>query len=623
MFSGKTNAERRDYVVSGKAVAGLVARLAAIALKHALVPFTTRLRPKNASACVWFTSKYRQDGVIHSIQDVTSLGNWLMANREGADNTPMFCIYAGQGNFPRGMALLSRICDAGGPIRNERSHLLDQFENGSVLMAIEAPLPHDLPAVQAEDLWIAIREALHILVAYNFASNGDFNGHIKKLMQNLPLLNTTLYREQNVMDYQWRSFLRVYGAPDLPDQNRAAVKAAVDDHLGIGLEHVFGSDADGIGNVMSGIFREAALAVPTDGTGVHAHCFAVSREATLLLLYGAAPAIGPLSQQVALLQRWQLPAAPPVYGPGINVPGWAVTVGELHEICPAVSGAAGYILHAIVPDPVGGAALPAGMYPCNAQNQVLLDAFQVAAAGQSWYNISGMGFVPMDAITIRVTIFRPINPANYLAGYVGLDSRLRRFDVPAGMHLRPVNDFPQNWEASGQCTRAFMAAHVGDPVLAHWDPGVLRNMWGAQMRPIDRAMAMSHVLGHVLMAHHRNAWENEDFGSWVQENRAHIVVTNPPAKYNTWLGGCRVVHDLHSGGGLWTLAFTPNCQQVTDSYLGGQATEVLQNSNMLCNYILRLRVRIEIGDTVMRTSNTRFLNATGDHLIPTADLADL
>jgi len=132
--AGANDTERGLLVRSGKLVAGLMARLAALALEHSLVPFTTRLRPRNAASCFWAMNKYKQDGMVYCLQDVNSLMGFLHRGNPGADVDPLFVVYCGLAPHLKGMALLTRLCDAGGPIAGERSFLLEQFSPADILL---------------------------------------------------------------------------------------------------------------------------------------------------------------------------------------------------------------------------------------------------------------------------------------------------------------------------------------------------------------------------------------------------------------------------------------------------------------------------------------------------------
>jgi hypothetical protein len=62
-----------QFVQDGHHVEGVAARLLALGLEHALVPFTQRTRVRNANASYWFVGKYRSDGVTLSIQNAHQL----------------------------------------------------------------------------------------------------------------------------------------------------------------------------------------------------------------------------------------------------------------------------------------------------------------------------------------------------------------------------------------------------------------------------------------------------------------------------------------------------------------------------------------------------------------------
>lgn len=66
------------HVGSGKHVEGVAARVIAFALEHALVPFTTPLRPRKATACYWCVCKsHYNDGMRFSLQALGDVLLWM------------------------------------------------------------------------------------------------------------------------------------------------------------------------------------------------------------------------------------------------------------------------------------------------------------------------------------------------------------------------------------------------------------------------------------------------------------------------------------------------------------------------------------------------------------------
>jgi hypothetical protein len=219
MFEGLSEAARRanmeQFVKEGKHVEGVAARLLALALEHALVPFTVRTRIRNANACYWCTGKYRADNIIYSLQNVQAINAWSSPGGVGNEHDPTAVVWVGDATKIRGMALLSRIMDAGGPIYMQESHLLKQFDEGRLLMAGTGTLRQDLRPVQATDLTRAIDEALWLLVTYNGLSVKFCRNALRLLIRNLPIMDRAHYDEQR-HEY-WRVRAGMHGPPVVDD----------------------------------------------------------------------------------------------------------------------------------------------------------------------------------------------------------------------------------------------------------------------------------------------------------------------------------------------------------------------------------------------------------------------
>lgn len=119
--SVENRAALEDFVKAGKHMHGLAARLIALGLEHALCPFNTRTRVRNAAASYWCTGKYRSDSITYSLQNTQSILDWAYPGGVGRENDPTAVVWVGAAEKLRGMSLISRIMDHGGPIYNQET----------------------------------------------------------------------------------------------------------------------------------------------------------------------------------------------------------------------------------------------------------------------------------------------------------------------------------------------------------------------------------------------------------------------------------------------------------------------------------------------------------------------
>jgi len=220
-----TDADLKDFVDRGKHVEDVAARLVALAIEHALVPFTQRTRLRNAAASYWCTAKYRSDNIIYSVQHSQALLDWTTCGAVGTEQDPRCVIWVGDARKLRGMSLLSRIMDQNGPVMLQDAFLLQGFDAGRLLMVGHGALHRDFVAVQPEDLMTAIDEALWLLVTYNHLDTNFITNAIRLITRNLPIVDMAHYRELEPLF--WRTRTGHFGAPLLDNGLRATIDRAI------------------------------------------------------------------------------------------------------------------------------------------------------------------------------------------------------------------------------------------------------------------------------------------------------------------------------------------------------------------------------------------------------------
>lgn len=117
----------------------------------ALVPFRHRVRAKKARSSYLCLLRHKENGITHTIQNMQELSVWATPDWE-QDSRVRFCVFTGASRQRKGMALLSRICEPGGPLYRTNHYILDNFEPGEVLMVGYGILQCELPDVEVEDL---------------------------------------------------------------------------------------------------------------------------------------------------------------------------------------------------------------------------------------------------------------------------------------------------------------------------------------------------------------------------------------------------------------------------------------------------------------------------------------
>jgi hypothetical protein len=247
------DADFAEFVAAGKPVEGVAARVLALALEHALVPFRNRTRVKKAAACYYCSAP----DLTFSMKNVQAAMRWTSPGKLGRDVDPRAVVYVGDAKKVKGMSLLSRVYDAGGPLYQERAYILDQFDEGSLLMFGTGGLTRELRPIEANDLWLAIEEALWILVELNHLPVIQLDHILRLLIRNLPIADIAAYRQRGVVG--WQTQAATFGPPVLsvPELARVAGECSAafgnDSHAALGLLE------EDMPTLCSDLFRDVVL----------------------------------------------------------------------------------------------------------------------------------------------------------------------------------------------------------------------------------------------------------------------------------------------------------------------------------------------------------------------------
>lgn len=622
-FEGATetnaNGHMAEFVNEGKHVEGVAARLVALALEHALVPFTTRTRIRNATACYWCTGKYRSDNILYSLQNVQAINEWATPGGVGQEHDPTVVVWVGDATKVRGMALLSRIMDVGGPMYGQESHLCRQFDAGRLLMAGTGTLARDLRPVEASDLATAIDEALYLLVVYNGLQVSFVRNALRLLVRNLPVLDRGHVDEVGVVG--WRVRDGEHGAPILRDDHINELDRVVVERFGAQTLAACGlDDATRRQVVFSDLFRSTIHAPPAGVGGLAPHVdVAVGWVAAALVSALQGPTIGAIMGQSVHFAHFDA-AVPPAIAP-IPPP----QHGQLVEVYGCLSGRYAFHIYGYSTPPPADEVepvVPGGWARVAAPPDDLLIPAGMPNDGawMEWIGGNDLAGVPYTmGNTMRAYVLRqwvPTTEASYSPTYTRPPAVLRRFRLADNFRLAvgPGNTWPDLAAASPALQRYVVAnARGGDPLdfLTAEAPVNLRGL-----TPGQKAAAIAVGVAYLWDANHIGGTQNHAYGAWVRATHNEERLTTVPDELKVYLGGARSRRYVEANGGLWTLCFQK--EVITAGTLAGHepTLELLRDRHQLAAYILKLRCAIEMADVMANMSNARLTGCAVPDLWP-------
>lgn len=600
--AGSTVEQRNLFVESGAPVEGLVARLAAMALEHALVPFRHRLRAKKARSSYLCLIKDFEDGIAHTIQNMQELGAWAVPT----DSRVRFCVFTGASTQLKGMALLSRICEPEGPLYRTNHCILDNFELGEVLMVGGGVLQGELPDVEVKDLFQAISEAFHILREYNYAPPDSFRLALQVHIHNLPLVNSTFIREQEVMDRLWQTGDRRYGGATLPDDTCDAICDAALTHLGdaSSLDRALGTRTrQEQAALLGGTFKDVALRVPDNGTGLGTRVRQPVRQALAhFLLAGWHPRAhaGKVAPPAAGLGTWYLPDAPI----GLVIGNQQVpTIHEVENVAFPLAGAAPYrvvawLLAVQAADMTWRpAGVPAGWTPVGVKEAEDFDDDRIPRwAREQGYWVRSTGALVLHAGMVApfVEFWIPISDANMPASYTPIPGRPRRVDWAGGQNLNLWGWRSTRWLDSAPHVRRFLAAYEREPGVELLAPNAPESLYPGQLVTAStRQLFWAAGIAAIRVAADLNASQNASMRAWHQRERQGVTLTTIASEYHVFMGGTRVLKDMYSAGGLWQLACLPDTRVLPAHLRIHQDIEALMDRGSLAIKLVQLRGRVK------------------------------
>lgn len=608
-----SDVDRLLFVQSGRHVEGVVARLAAIAVEHSLCPFRTRVRVRNAAACYWCTTKYRHDNIVHSIQDANALSFWAAPAAIGDELEFNAVVWCGDAKAARGMALLSRLADAGGPFHNETAYLLREFEAGRVLMVGTTNLARALPSVEASDLWDAIDEALFILKTYNHVPEDMFAHYVSFFIHNLPVVDLAHWREHGPLT--WVPTRSTHDAPALAGARAEQLHALAREHLGDNtLRHLGAENHDEEVALASAAFSHLArgeLYAPQNLIDSLAPATEHVVAPVVATFLGAMMVqyAHPLDQQAVYYAEVD-PAQPGVVADYPLAP----TVANFQDVWSCVSGRSLWRLFAYSPGPAAGEVDPAlvdGFAWASPDEHLALTRLAPVPAGDGrWMLFTGVHGADRVAcpINLRAYALRQWLPsiARFPGNLALPDARLRRFDLEAGTRLGfAAQRVPLGWGNGGVRVQRFL-----EEVDA--DVGTIRFLLPDGMRdlPVDhdrRQMSVLyvHALASVWECAHFQSTLSDAFGRWMRAQHANDRLTVPASEAVLYLGGLQMQRKIPPCGGLWPLCYVKQSEVRTDALRRDPIVRALQDPNLLAAAALKLRAVVDACLLLIRASNAR------------------
>lgn len=602
------------FVEEGRHVEGVAARLLALGLEHALVPFTQRTRVRNANASYWCTGRYRNDAITFSIQNTQQLLNWASPGVAGQEQDPVAVVWVGTADRVRGMSLLSRIMDEGGPMMMQESYLCRQFNPGRLLMVGSGALQRELRAVQPEHLMDAIDEALWILVTYNGLQISFIRNALRLLIRNLPIVDLAHYREQAAIFWQVQE--GVIGDPVIDANEVAALRAAVDLHFSADAQACVGIDDDEMAQgMLSDLFRRVlytpdparqALAPPT----VH------QVDWRVCAILGALQSQATHTQDNVVYHNAVFDVTNPP-----NLAGFAAFErSAMNDVMLCFSGRAGYALYAYQAPAVAPAvANPPLGWVLEPNTPAAITDLTAAgnAAGHpddgNWLrwspNIGGAQLLPpqIEVGLLCYVVYQaiPVTEAPVFPIYDAPDTRLRRFDLPATfrMQTRATGALPDfAAEAPRMMNYARENARPGSKLEFLIEPE------GRPVVPLNvmqKCIALIVGVAYCWDAAHGAQSKNDAYRRWMTRDHVDARTTTVPDELKLYLGGVRCRKYIEACGGLWTLCFT-KVRSTIYAHAGHEGIfSLLRRPDGLASYIMKLRCAVEMSDQLGRVSNAR------------------
>lgn len=602
-----TAAEYTAFVTDGKHAQGVAARVVAFAIEHALAEFTSRLRVRNAAACYWSLAKYRQDNINFSLQNAGVAGQWSSPMVVGAENDPTAVLWVGPAVHVRGMSLLSRIMDAGGPLYGQRSYLLEQFDPGRLLMVGTGILPRELPNVQANDLWIAIREAFMILEKFNHVTESFINSTFHALIHNLPVMDLATTRECEHPLYC--STTREYGDAVIPAADAARLQDAVDAHFGADLDVRLGlanTQPNFTRNIFAELGRDIVLSPPDNEDGFAPPInVQVTAHAACILGQNSAAHPRPIHNEVARQFSLTAPNAPMVH------PNSAPRVRDFEGAWAALSSRALFrvFVYSAGPDANGNIPMTPGCVTVANANALNLAAFTPAGGDGEWQEYTQMpdaNGVALLSNTMRAYVLRswlPTRPSQY-RNYVAPVGTLKRFDAPPLLVLRPsaIGRAPE-WESNAPKCGTYLAEVPTDntPLEFATFDGLRGSGWTAD----QNVAALVHATAYLWDAAHLASTQNDAYGRWVRQHRGAARLTRMPDEFLTFLGGARVRKFIEPAGGLWSLCYLQNVNSYDNISVADPLLQMLRSKATFASMLVKLRATIDMADSMLHVSNSR------------------
>jgi hypothetical protein len=607
------------FVAKGGHAEGVCARVLAFALEHALCPFSTRLRVRNAAACYWCLGRYRSDGITFSIQDTQGAMPWSSPSVVGEENEPVATIWVDTAKQIKGMALLSRIYDVGGPVFGQRAYMLGQFEPGRLLMVGTGGLSREFPNVQANDFWDAIREALYILQEYNNVSQGFIDRMLHTLIHNLPVVDAGHVRERNALFWRVRGNTR--GDLDISVGADANLEARVNEAFGVdAAADLFGGSAvagnpDVLKAMVANTARDVILAPGVDGADwapplTHVVAGGVAAMIAVQLVGMPHPVRG---------EQCRITALDPDNLPMLNA-GTNVLAREVAEVWPILSGRnAVRLFFYSAPD----VAMDAIVYPnavqvaqADLEDYGLIARTPAADDGHWWEwtrdHVAGGGQLddfPRGLRAYVVRSFMPVRVEQYMPTFSPPPpGRLRNFDVGGVLRLGLNNAgvLPDMIRHSPRVQRYCTEVDTTNTFLEFLDPDGLRNVPNA-FSNTQKSMLVIRGYATAWEACHLGATQNDAYRRWIVADRVAENITTVQDEMLLYLGGCRVHKYIEPAGGLWALCFLEK-KKVFGAVVAADTTiQFLRDRHHLGSFILKLRCTVEVVDVLLRTSNARIL----------------
>jgi hypothetical protein len=513
---------------------------------------------------------------------------------------------------------MSRLFDAGGPVQNERAYMLEQFDEGRLLMVGTGALSRELPNVPATDLWRAISEALWILQKLNNVSQAFIDKMLHLLIHNLPIFDAGLARERdfpvwNVRAAQSGDFA---ATPDVTLRVEGSLHGA----LGPDLEDELVGTASALNQptllpkLMSNVVRATALAPdPANGDDWAPHTLHVVQPTVGALLGLQQQALGHDVRGLPMFSSHLDPNDLPVVN-AYNRP----FARDLNEVWACFSGRAAYLVYAYGNAPAAGVmfAPPPNweVVPPAIVAQVGLGAHTPPANDSVWMRYIRPYVPGNNAVDDFDRQFRvycvlqslPVIEAQYPATYQRPPAgRLRRFDAGGvfGVGLTPAGVLPDIDRTTPRIARYLEEVNVAGTALEFLTVDGIRGLPNVPNQ--SKSLLVIRGFATAWDACHLGRTQNDAFRRWSAADRGQDNLTTVQDEYLLYLGGCRAHKYLQPAGGLWTLCYLQRQDSVSWGCPADATVEFLQDSSRLASFCLKLRCAVECADQLLRISNAR------------------